>query len=41
MSPKVNQKDQEVDVTRQKSNILRQHVFIEYRGIATDHFIND
>ena len=32
LSSKVNQKDWEVDVTSQ-------NVFIEYRGIATDHFI--
>ena len=32
LSSKANQKDWEVDVTSQ-------NVFIEYRGIATDHFI--
>ena len=31
--------DQEVDVTSQTGNIVKQNVFIEYRGIATDHFI--
>ena len=30
--------DQEVDVTSQTGNIVKQNVFIEYRGIATDHF---
>ena len=30
--------DQEVDVTSQKSNTVKQNAFIEYRGIATDHF---
>ena len=39
VSPKVNQKDQEVDFTSQKSNIVKQNIFIEYRGIATDHII--
>ena len=36
VSPKVNQKDQEEDATSQKSNTVKQNVFIEYRGIATD-----
>ena len=39
MSPKVNQKDQEEDVTRQKSNVIKQNFFIEYRGIVNDRFI--
>ena len=38
VSPEVNQKDQEVDFKIQKSNIVKQNVFTEYRGIATDHF---
>ena len=39
VSPEVNQKDQEVDFKIQKSNIVKQNVFTEYRGIATDHYI--
>ena len=39
MSPKVNQKEQEADLTSQKGNTVKQNVFIEYTGIATDHFI--
>ena len=39
VAPKVNQKDEEVDFTSQKSNIVKQNIFIEYRGIATDHII--
>ena len=39
MSPKVNQKEQEVDFKSEKSSTVNQNVFIEYRGIATDHFI--
>ena len=39
MSLKVNQKDQEEDVTIQKSNVVKQNAFIEYRGIAIDWFI--
>ena len=40
MSPKVNQKYNEEDATSQKRNVVKQNVFIEYRGIATDfnHF---
>ena len=39
-SPKENQKDQIKDVTSQKSNIVKQNAFIEYRGsVVTDHFI--
>ena len=37
VSPKVNQKYQE-DATSQKSNVVKQNVSIEYRGIATDWF---
>ena len=39
VSPKVNQKYQEEDATSQKSNVVKQNVSIEYRGIATDWFI--
>ena len=39
VSPEVNQKDQEVDFKIQKSKIVKQNVFTEYRGIATDHYI--
>ena len=38
-SPKRNQKGQEKDTTSQKSNVVKQNVFIEYRGIATNRFI--
>ena len=36
VSPKRNLKDQEKDTTSQKSNAVKQNVFIEYRGIAPD-----
>ena len=39
MSPKVNQKEQEVDLRSQKGNTVKQIVFIKHTGIATDHFI--
>ena len=40
VSPKVNQKYKEEDATSQKRNVVKQNVFIECRGIATDfnHF---
>ena len=39
VSPKVNEKDQEEDTASQKRNVVKQNVFIEYRGIAIDRFI--
>ena len=39
VSPKVNQKYQKEDATSQKSNVMKQNVFIEYRGIASERFI--
>ena len=37
--PKVNQKNQEEDATSQKINVVKQTVFIEYRGIPSGRFI--
>ena len=39
VSPKVNQKYQKEDATSQKNNVMKQNVFIEYRGIASERFI--
>ena len=39
MSPKVNQKEQEEDAVSQKSDVVKQSIFIKYKGIATDRFI--